>query len=125
MTSVIRAVLTTGLILAFIALAGPPLAFAQSQTRTQQEIQTQDRIYGSQLMTSQERAAYRNQLRDARTEQERERIRTEHHQAMQERARERGVRLPDMPAVPGGPGPGFAPGGGFGPGPGMGGGRGR
>jgi hypothetical protein len=125
MTSVKHAVLTTSLILAFIAMAGPHPAFAQSQTRTQQETQTQERIYGSQLMTPQERAAYRNQLHNARTEQERERIRAEHHQAMQERARARGVTLPDMPPVPGGPGPGFGPGGGFGPGSGAGGGRGR
>ncbi len=89
------------------------------------------RIYGSQLMTQHERLQYRERLRNAHTERERERIRLEHHRAMQERARERGLRLPDMPPVrrggggpgPGGgagPGPGMGPGAGMGPGPGMG-----
>lgn len=100
-------------------------------------------IYGSQLMTQHERLEYRERLRNAHTAQERERVRLEHHRAMQERARERGVRLPDMPparpgpraggvgpgpgggAGPGprggmGPGPGAGPGPGFGPGPGAG-----
>ena len=70
----------------------------------------QQQIYGSQLMT----------------QQERERLRLEHHQQMQERARQRGVTLPDQP--PAGKGYGARPGGGmgpgYGPGPGGGGGAG-
>jgi hypothetical protein len=54
-------------------------------------------IYGSQLMTQQERLAYRNQLRTAQTEQERQQIRAQHHVLMQERAREHGLSLPDQP----------------------------
>jgi hypothetical protein len=66
-------------------------------------------IYGSQLMTEQERAEYRDRMRAATSEQEREQIRQEHHARMQERAEERGVMLPDQPPVTGmqrGAGPG-------------------
>lgn len=80
-------------------------------------------IYGSQLMTQQERIEYRNQMRALKTQQEREAFRLEHHKKMQERARERGVTLPDEPPAQGaGMGPG--PGAGRGMGPGMGGGMG-
>jgi hypothetical protein len=83
-------------------------------------------IYGSQLMTNQERIEHRNKLRAAKTAEERERYRLEHHEQMQLRAKERGVTLPAEPPVRGGGmGPdggmgGMGPGGGMG---GMGGGR--
>lgn len=87
-------------------------ALAADQEPTQQ--QTQERIYGSQLMTRQERAEYRSKMRAAKTAEEREQIRKEHHERMKERAKERGVTLPDEPpARGGGMGPG---GGGMGPG---------
>jgi len=79
-------------------------------------------IYGFQLMTPQERDAYRARMRSARTQEERERIRAENHARMQERAKERGVTLPDAPGGRGigrGPGPGPGPGGGMGPGRGR------
>jgi hypothetical protein len=75
-------------------------------------------IYGSQLMTQQERMEYRNQMRAMKTQEERNAFRLEHHTRMQERARERGLTLPDSPPAGGG---GMGPG----PGGGMGGGRGR
>ena len=78
-------------------------------------------IYGSQMMTTQEREAYRERMRSAKTAQERERIRQEHHEQMVLRARERGITLPDQPPMRGGgmgPGPGRGPGGGPGPLPG-------
>ena len=53
-------------------------------------------IYGWQLMTHEERDAYRARLRAAPNAAERERLRREHHQAMLVRARERGVSLPDL-----------------------------
>jgi len=95
-------------------------ALAQTQTRQQ------ERIYGSQLMTEQERNAYRERMRNAHTDQERERLRREHHEQMKARAQQRGVTLPDDPPPRGGPGygaggTGKGPGGGMGPGPGMGG----
>lgn len=89
----------------------------------------QDQIYGSQLMTQQERAEYQARMRAANTDEERERLRLEHHERMTERAKARGVALPDQP--PGdrggmGPGRGAGPGGGMGPGgSGMGPGGGR
>lgn len=88
--------------------------------------QTSAPIYGSQLMTRQERIEHRNRLREMKTEEERNAYRLEHHKRMQERARERGVTLPDTPPPRGGgKGRGMGPGmGGMGPGMGgMGGGR--
>lgn len=82
-------------------------------------------IYGSQLMTNQERIEHRNKLRAAKTVEEREQIRLQHHEQMQLRAKEQGVTLPDTPpALGGGQGRQMGPGGGMGgmgPGGGMGG----
>lgn len=75
-------------------------------------------IYGSQIMTRQERIEYRTRMRAAKTAEERQQIRTEHHERMKMRAQERGMTLPDQPpAMGGGMGPG---GGGMGPGGGRG-----
>ncbi len=74
-------------------------------------------VYGSQLMTQQERIEYRNQMRALKTQEERNTFRLEHHKKMQERARERGVTLPDTPPAAGG---GMGPGGGRGMGNGQG-----
>lgn len=81
----------------------------------------QEQIYGSQIMTQQERNEYRAKMRGAKTAQEREQIRKEHHEAMKEVARTRGATLPDdPPAQGGGMGPRGgamgAQGGGMGPG---------
>jgi hypothetical protein len=65
---------------AVLLLAGPAPA------------QDRDRIYGAQLMTPAERAAYRERLRSMSPE-ERVRFRQEHRQRMDQRARERGVQL--------------------------------
>ena len=89
----------------------------KDRDRDRDQIRDQDRIYGSQLMTVQERNEFRARMRAAKTVQERERIRNEHHERMQIRAKERGVTLPDEPPAMGG---GMGPGGG-----GMGGGMGR
>lgn len=84
-------------------------------------------IFGSQLMTEQERNEHRNAMRAARTEEERTAVRAKHHEQMLQRAQERGVTLPATPpeqrpyAGPrGGMGPGMSGGG-----QGMGAGRGR
>lgn len=76
-------------------------------------------IYGSQLMTRQERIEYRTQMRALKTQEERNAFRLEHHKRMQERASERGQTLPDTPPA-GGAGMGPGGGGGMGPGGGMG-----
>lgn len=96
-------------------------AWAADQVRAQD--QTQTSIYGSQLMTPQERTEYRSKMRAAKTAEEREQIRNEHHEQMKVRAKERGVSIPDEPPVRGGGmGSGMGGGGGMGPGGGMGGG---
>lgn len=97
-----------------------PAAFvmAAEDNPAQERLQfrDQEQVYGSQLMTEQERNEYRERMRAAQTVEERERIRQEHHEQMQERARAQGLSLPDTPPSSGG---GMGPGGGKG----MGGGR--
>ena len=92
----------------FALAADPEPAPAKAQTPKSEP------IYGSQLMTQQERAEYRAKMSAAKTVEEQEQIRKEHHEQMKERAQARGVTLPDEPpARGGGMGPG---GGGMGPG---------
>ena len=103
-----------------LAIALGAMLLAPALSVNAQAQPSQPAIYGSQLMTQQERLEYRERLRNAHTQQEREQLRLQHHREMQERARERGVTLPDTPRRSTGPGPGP----GAGPGPGMGGGMG-
>lgn len=94
--------------------AAATLAADQTQTKETTKGQTQDQVYGSRLMTRQERLEYRNKMRSLKTVEEREQFRLEHHKQMQERAKARGVTLPDEPpARPAHMGPG---GGAMGPG---------
>jgi hypothetical protein len=101
----------------------PAIGIAQDQSRDQVRDQTREQtrdqtreqtIYGSQLMTEQERNEYRQRMRNVKTNEERETLRLEHHNRMKERARERGVSLPDQPPEKpyrgqgsGGPGMGY------------------
>jgi hypothetical protein len=73
-------------------------------------------IYGSQLMTEQERSEYRDRMRAAKTIEAREKIREENHRRMSERAKQQGISLPDQPRPGLGKGPGST--GGAGPGAG-------
>lgn len=91
--------------------AGVTIAAEKGNVQAQQ----QEQIYGSQLMTQQERMEYRSSMRSAKTLEERERIRNEHHEKMKVRAQERGVTLPDQPPA-GGAGMGPGAGGGWGTG---------
>ena len=70
--------------------AEPARDAVQAQTQTQE----QERVYGYELMTPQERTEYHNRMRAATTQQEREQIRLEHHKQMQERAKAQGKTLP-------------------------------
>jgi hypothetical protein len=94
----------------------------QDKDQTRDQLQTRDRdVYGSQLMTTEERNEYRAKMRAAKTAQEREQIRKEHHERMKMRAKEKGVTIPDQPPERGmgmGPRDGMGPGGGMGPGAG-------
>ena len=86
--------------------------------------QAQEQIYGSQLMTQQERTEYQARMRATKTNEEREQIRAQHHKEMQVRAKQQGVTLPAEPPAHG-MGGGMGPGGGAGGmGPGGGGGSG-
>jgi hypothetical protein len=111
LSTVLAAALLPGVMTAAVAQEQVPPA--------KQQAQDQEYIYGSQLMTEQERAEHRAKMRAAKTDQEREKVRLDHHKKMQARAKERGVTLPDEPLPRGGgksqgPGAGStdAPGGG-------------
>ena len=95
-----KAVLMSVLAGALVLSGG--FALAADQERTQRQEQKNERIFGSQLMTSQERIEHRSRMRAAKTAEEREQIRREHHERMKERAKERGVTLPDEPPARGG-----------------------
>ena len=82
----------------------------------------EEQIYGSQLMTQQERAEHRAKMQSMSTNEQREQYRMQHHEKMQERAKEQGVTLPARPQ-PRGKGMNKRQGGGMGSG--MGGGMGR
>jgi len=103
-----RTVIVSALVAALTLSAGVTLGANQQET-----------IYGSQIMTQQERNEHRAKMRAAKTPEEREQVRKEHHERMKERAKSQGVALPDEPPARGG---GMGSGGG---GMGPGGGRGR
>ena len=78
----------------------------------------QEPIFGSQLMTEQERVEHRTAMRSAQTDDERVAARAKHHEQMVQRAQERGVTLPATPpeqrpyaGARGGMGPGMNAGG--------------
>jgi len=58
-------------------------------------------IFGSQLMTAEERTTFSTQMRNATTEEERQKIRLEHRTLMLERAKAKGVTLSDTPMMNG------------------------
>ncbi len=80
----------------------------------------QDLIYGSQLMTSEERFEYRKKNMNAKTEAERAQLREQHQAMIQQRAKERNMKLPDAAPASGA---GMGTGGGMKSGGGMGGGN--
>ena len=92
-----------------LALLAPAFATAQSAATDERP------VYGSQLMTEQERLEYRQRMGNASSAAERQQIQAEHHQRMQARAQQRGVTLPEQP-----PAAGMGAGQGMGPGQGMG-----
>jgi len=80
-----------------------------------------NQVYGSQLMTQQERVEFHARLRNASSNAERERIRNEHHKKMQKRAEKKGLKIADEPPTSGaGKGAGKSSAGGNGPGGGKG-----
>jgi hypothetical protein len=88
-----------------------PVTFAaaadQTTERERLQVQEQEYIYGSQMMTEQERNEYRARMHAAKSNEEREQIRMEHHERMTKRAKDQNLRLPDTPPKKGrGMGPG-------------------
>ena len=88
-------------ILAVMLLAGGLLAtghsaLAQPGDRDQEQQRQRDQIYGSQLMTEQERNEYRDKMRSMHTEQDRAALREQHHEEMRKRAQSMGMELPEQ-----------------------------
>ena len=103
---------------------GPTLAADTVQTQDKSQVQNQTQVYGSQLMTKQERMEHRAQMRAAKTDTERKRLRKEHHERMKIRAKKQGVSLPEVPPAKGANmGKGMGSGAKDGKGPGSGSGR--
>lgn len=107
------------------ALLSPGLVLSADRTPLPEptQIQGQEQIYGSQLMTQQEHDEFRTRMRAAKSVEEQEQVRSEQHELVKERAKSQGITLPDTPPPRGGGmmgpgGKGMGPGGG-----GMGGGR--
>lgn len=96
MNRLLLSTLSVALLGAFAA--GSAIANDPERSSIQGQVGDQE-IYGSQLMTPDERAAHRAQMQSARTSAERERLRVEHQAAMQSRAKERGISLPDDSSV--------------------------
>jgi hypothetical protein len=103
-----QALIMSFLIVALTLAAAP--AFADDQKM----------VYGSQLMTDQEKSEFREKLRTAKTDEERDQLLKEHHEQMMERAKEKGLTLPDEPLQQGA-GMGQGSGKGYGSGKGHGG----
>lgn len=95
-------------LMASIILIHSGVAIAADQERSRQNVQQQqgERIYGSQLMSEQERLDFRSRMSSAKSLEEQEKIRSEHHEQMKLRAAERGVSLPDQMPARGGRGMG-------------------
>lgn len=71
-------------------------AMAAEQEQSQVMEQEQEQMFGSQLMTPEERIEHRDKMRSLKTQEEREAFRLEHHKKMLERAKEKGVTLPEI-----------------------------
>ena len=72
-------------------------ALAADQAPAPQSTQVQQKVYGRDLMTEQERAEHHARMQAAQSEQERKQLRHENHKRMKERADERGLSMPAEP----------------------------
>ncbi len=85
--------------------------FMSGGIQTASAADTDDFVYGRQLMTQEELTEHRSKMRNLKTEEEREQYRMQHHEMMKMRAQEKGVSLPEEP-MPQGMGRGMGQGGG-------------
>ena len=95
----LRMLLVTALSSVLLLVSG--MSFSEDAERAQENIQTQQQMHGSQLMTEQERAEHRARMRAAQSDEERKQIRKEQHEKMKARAKELGVTIPDEPPATG------------------------
>jgi len=79
-------------------------------SRTETQTQQQERAYGWELISPEERSAYQTNMRNMKTEHERQRLREEHHKKMQEGAKALGKTLPEEPGTGQGMGQGMGKG---------------
>lgn len=100
------------IVLIAAAVTVPALAAGENSVPERNEAQQQEQVRGRDLMSPQERAHHREQMRSMKSEEERKAYREKQHQDMQERAKEKGVTLPADPRQddmvggrPGGGGP--------------------
>ncbi|MFA6014315.1 MAG: hypothetical protein WC742_04545 [Gallionellaceae bacterium] len=93
-----KRILLTSTVLAVLSLSSTAWA-VETEAAKAPAAQQPQRMYGSQLMTQQERIEYRAKMRAAKSADERAMIRKEHHEKMKLRAKERGVELPENPPV--------------------------
>jgi hypothetical protein len=100
-----RQTLIAAAAMALLAGATTP-ALAQGAATPPADKAGAPRMYGYELMTPEERQAYADRMRAAKTPEERTKLRDEHRAEMQKRAKEKGVTLsePRGPRGPGGSG---------------------
>lgn len=84
---------------------------ARDMTRDQKRLHQTDDIYGSEVMTMEERNRYQRRIQSLRSQAERAQFETQHRAEMRKRAKTRGVTLaepnrPDAGAAGGGAGAG-------------------
>ncbi|HEY9051312.1 MAG TPA: hypothetical protein VIQ03_07195 [Gammaproteobacteria bacterium] len=79
------------LVLAFATLFNLSVTAADTEQSPSSTDQQRELIYCADLMTHEERVAYRARMHAASTPQERSKIRQTHKEEMQARARERGL----------------------------------
>ncbi len=77
------------------------LLMAENNEMAGDRLETQQQVYGRQLMTQQERVEFRDKMRSASSAEERQQIQQEHHEQMKLRAKERGLSMPENPPADG------------------------
>jgi multidrug resistance efflux pump len=83
-----KILIVSGLISALNLFAVIALAADDAAPQKSAQAEPRERIYGSQLMTRQERDEYRAKKHGAKSAEERDRIRKEHNDRMKARAKE-------------------------------------
>ena len=86
-------------LLPFISLAAEKAATPATPAVPAVPAADKEPIFGSQLMTQEERLQFRNLMQNATSVEEREKIRIQHRELMLERAKAQGVTLSDTPMM--------------------------